>query len=177
MGKTVLGRVYTCNQRKHPHGRGEDFRCMWPVFRLLETPPRAWGRQISAENINRVNRNTPTGVGKTARRFRYSHKLKKHPHGRGEDCKTPVLFNVKLRNTPTGVGKTLFGRGVFLLVWKHPHGRGEDRVVVHLYYSRQETPPRAWGRPIYLLDFGLGVGNTPTGVGKTLKNLTILYVQ
>jgi len=31
--------------QKHPHGRGEDLFHGLSPFRLLETPPRAWGRQ------------------------------------------------------------------------------------------------------------------------------------
>ncbi len=51
-----------------------------------ETPPRAWGRLLSAENIEVIFRNTPTGVGKTEGGFFSPQMPQKHPHGRGEDA-------------------------------------------------------------------------------------------
>ena len=52
---------------------------------------------------------------------------------------------------------------------KHPHGRGEDAVNSEIVSLYPETPPRAWGRPV---DAGRVIprkGNTPTGVGKTVR--------
>ena len=51
---------------------------------------------------------------------------------------------------------------------KHPHGRGEDLLNSTPLPSITETPPRAWGRPHASLGNIVNVGNTPTGVGKTL---------
>ena len=53
-----------CGQ-KHPHVRGED--TMDTVYELpvVETPPRAWGRQRSIYGIGSILGNTPTCVGKT----------------------------------------------------------------------------------------------------------------
>ena len=36
----------------------------------------------------------------------------------------------------------------------------------------QETPPQAWGRPVQVFRSAAGLGNTPTGVGKT----TIIFI-
>ncbi len=52
---------------------------------------------------------------------------------------------------------------------KHPHGRGEDLDGDPAELLKTETPPRAWGRPVVDELFGARVGNTPTGVGKTLR--------
>ena len=70
---------------KHPHGRGEDnfFRVICDVE--LETPPRAWGRLLTGDIVPVSKGNTPTGVGKTCRVFRWNVSGEKHPHGRGED--------------------------------------------------------------------------------------------
>ncbi len=136
-------------------------------------------------------RNTPTGVGKTRERPCTPEHQKKHPHGRGEDAVMSVPRNLVLEtpprawgrlshisepgarigNTPTGVGKTLISIHAKLRRKKHPHGRGEDRTSVDSIGFPVETPPRAWGRPIHREDEGAGVGNTPTGVGKTLPGL------
>ena len=53
--------------KKHPHGRGEDMKKNRKKRRLVETPPRAWGRlPISNQGQIKLG-NTPTGVGKTHR--------------------------------------------------------------------------------------------------------------
>ena len=51
----------------------------------METPPRAWGRPERLAQIIRLERNTPTGVGKTGAGFSLAYLSWKHPHGRGED--------------------------------------------------------------------------------------------
>ena len=65
VGKTApqakTGRVWW----KHPHACGED-QSQKSVFTVIkETPPRMWGRRCHIGDIRRVNRNTPTHVGKT----------------------------------------------------------------------------------------------------------------
>ena len=50
---------------KHPHGRGEDRYSRPPKAQTPETPPRAWGRQMTTKASLMLTRNTPTGVGKT----------------------------------------------------------------------------------------------------------------
>ena len=74
----------------------------------------------------------------------------------------------EVRNTPTGVGKTPRAMRRARCCRKHPHGRGEDPSRIAFRALRRETPPRAWGRPHADAGRGRGVGNTPTGVGKTL---------
>ena len=101
---TGVGKTFQCFHRatppeKHPHGRGED-RCRMLVCPgKSETPPRAWGRQSQVDDVDGVDRNTPTGVGKTARYCSWIHPTQKHPHGRGEDESNAVL-RVKGRETP-----------------------------------------------------------------------------
>ncbi len=112
----------------------------------LETPPRAWGRQVIDQIRHGQAGNTPTGVGKTASRSLVRTGIQKHPHGRGEDKyvrrgredgqETPPRAWGRLqgevhaiplsRNTPTGVGKTSRSTMARCPRWKHPHGRGED---------------------------------------------------
>ena len=189
VGKTADGSSKCCVIRKHPHGRGEDMSSPNPCAVSTETPPRAWGRRSREHHRAESTGNTPTGVGKTISTPKSWTVTKKHPHGRGEDsaagCKstkaqeTPprawgrhrhqVVNTVPIRNTPTGVGKTPLWR-----VWqpfrrKHPHGRGEDPVTPDTATRLPETPPRAWGRPSFFLAALVGLGNTPTGVGKTRR--------
>ena len=153
-----------------------------------ETPPRAWGRPNEPLIEGSFSGNTPTGVGKTRPRATAHNPTGKHPHGRGEDDihsekldggeETPprawgrldgtAIDSLHRGNTPTGVGKTRRPDPSESPCWKHPHGRGED--VIHLYddHDGVETPPRAWGRRQKAMQDSGGVGNTPTGVGKTL---------
>ena len=120
-------------------------------------------------------------------RFRTAQKrVRKHPHGRGEDVSPFVSSLVSPEtpprawgrspspgsrqgspgNTPTGVGKIrhLFecSRGRE----KHPHGRGEDFSAAATRPRPEETPPRAWGRYDRRKVCVFSHGNTPTGVGK-----------
>ena len=71
--------------QKHPHGRGEDYKYTALHAIPLETPPRAWGRRDIELYAATGNRNTPTGVGKTADVLHGHAVHRKHPHGRGED--------------------------------------------------------------------------------------------
>ena len=71
--------------QKHPHGRGEDQDNPDVSASSLETPPRAWGRLEINASRERIEGNTPTGVGKTVNHARVINYFWKHPHGRGED--------------------------------------------------------------------------------------------
>ena len=126
VGKTVRADGTRTDNRKHPHGCGEDTRLIPETVSKLETPPRVWGRRQFIVIVVSQARNTPTGVGKTRGAGMAGRPHKKHPHGCGEDSvgrtekhnaqETPPrvwgrLSNagIKLtenRNTPTGVGKT-----------------------------------------------------------------------
>ncbi len=132
--------------RKHPHWRGEDLISATLARVDWETPPLAWGRQLSCLSINTGMRNTPTGVGKTDQRDQDQPQRWKHPHWRGEDAlaefkdgsivETPPLAwgrpatgeprGPQKRNTPTGVGKTYLRWCLSCCNQKHPHWRGED---------------------------------------------------
>ena len=79
--------------------------------------------------------------------------------------------HTSIRNTPTGVGKTVPPLRVVRHRQKHPHGRGEDCKQSVLQAPGRETPPRAWGRRICCRRAVIALGNTPTGVGKTLSRI------
>ena len=65
--------------------RGED--CILYNFFVLkpETPPRAWGRFRKDKVAGKLERNTPTCVGKIYYQLTDIDYRKKHPHVRGED--------------------------------------------------------------------------------------------
>ena len=65
MGKTPNSAATSSLARKHPHGRGEDISCGLSKQKVVETPPRAWGRPRRLHTAIYWRRNTPTGVGKT----------------------------------------------------------------------------------------------------------------
>ena len=111
--------------------------------------------------------NTPTCVGKTARRMRHAARRRKHPHMRGEDLLFLFPTRFPIRNTPTCVGKTAVRAYFNAYRRKHPHMRGEDGFEPPRMVSLRETPPHAWGRPAKQLPGMPTGGNTPTCVGKT----------
>ena len=159
----------------------------------METPPRAWGKQFLNTMTLSCVRNTPTGVGKTARRCGVSVVIGKHPHGRGENLRmfceyvkekeTPPRAWGKhplkrdyfkgFRNTPTGVGKTQDIASHTTAVRKHPHGRGENFPFLFEPPFLIETPPRAWGKHCLETINAYRRRNTPTGVGKTYTHYCI----
>ena len=77
---------------------------------------------------------------------------------------------MRVGNTPTCVGKTRPAFVVTVRNWKHPHMRGEDVLRLPVKAIIIETPPHAWGRRERELPCGVGDGNTPTCVGKTLND-------
>ena len=88
VGKTPYPCIRQGCHRKHPHERGEDLWHRNTRRKRGETPPRAWGRLLDAKAASAGQRNTPTSVGKTGLGYGISVRKQKHPHERGEDCKT-----------------------------------------------------------------------------------------
>ena len=187
MGKSDH-RTYTwTGQWKHPHVRGEEIQLLSHAITVLETPPRAWGREHALIVVVGLVGNTPTCVGKSRTRTTPALNLWKHPHVRGEEYQKSISGDCRAEtpprawgrvcpegaaqgsrgNTPTCVGKTIPFSIAFLDMEKHPHGRGEDASSNSRYPANSETPPRAWGRPITIIKASHIFGNTPTGVGKT----------
>ena len=182
--------------KKHPHRRGEDDRTGGKCRSGFETPPQAWGRLRENQKVMCGNRNTPTGVGKTGINLKQGGRGQKHPHRRGEDkvylydkaqhAETPpqawgrlLLAQIMLqgfRNTPTGVGKTKVSKHADIQAWKHPHRRGEDWPATGPDCMDSETPPQAWGRLHKWASLNIGLGNTPTGVGKTLQVPGLIFL-
>ena len=166
VGKTESRRNQINIGRKHPHERGEDREGLGGLTCKRETPPRAWGRLKSEDESWKIDRNTPTSVGKTPVVCCRTAQGQKHPHERGEDgigqkttghdSETPPRAWGRLLdpgghaarrgNTPTSVGKTAGHRACPGTARKHPHERGEDKRTRSTRSKRLETPPRAWGR-------------------------------
>jgi len=159
-----------------------------------ETPPQAWGRPTSYEEVANLVGNTPTGVGKTGAGIGLHCIARKHPHRRGEDDDADALALTftetppqawgrhsivtrtlhEPRNTPTGVGKTPHRTRHRPPHRKHPHGRREDSMKRSTNAWCMEPPPQAWGRPHGAGPRRRRVGNTPTGVGKTSPGRALL---
>ena len=64
---------------KHPHGRGEEIARCWEKVKILEPPPRAWGRVRIKVTYKAIAGNTPTGVGKRPLLARRFPNCRKHP--------------------------------------------------------------------------------------------------
>ncbi len=177
-------------RKKHPHVRGEDAPSYSGTEMMPETPPRAWGRLFIATIKASDIRNTPTCVGKTQSGCRQKAVHRKHPHVRGEDHGAGGQYQLcwetpprawgrransapacsPHRNTPTCVGKTERLSMPSMQNRKHPHVRGEDHLWYESYANRRETPPRAWGRRFQPSSNFRSFRNTPTCVGKTLRD-------
>ena len=146
VGKTQGYQPYPTQRGKHPHARGEDDWMAPPFRKPEETPPRTWGRLDRLLDVEKVDGNTPTHVGKTKKAFNRIVNRGKHPHARGEDSlafrpaeeaqETPprtwgrpatrVQAGLARGNTPTHVGKTACPIRQRAKKRKHPHARGED---------------------------------------------------
>ncbi len=105
VGKTRGWCRGACPSRKHPHGRGEDDPTVIQFRRNQETPPRAWGRQSFPFDLSQSLRNTPTGVGKTRLLAVSQPRLRKHPHGRGEDTTTSYFPTDRSETPPRAWGR------------------------------------------------------------------------
>ena len=74
----------------HPHGRGDN-QCAFCVTHLTGgSPPRAWGQWYLAEADVSAGRFTPTGVGTIGCLRMTTCATTVHPHGRGDNVRTPV---------------------------------------------------------------------------------------
>ena len=105
VGKTSTATKRNTRRRKHPHGRGEDARGESDSLRDIETPPRAWGRQIRPAPKGAFFRNTPTGVGKTISQKFNIRTDQKHPHGRGEDFRSSPVRRSGSETPPRAWGR------------------------------------------------------------------------
>ena len=74
------------------------------------------------------------------------------------------------------MGKTAVIGSVMVGRWKHPHVHGEDQVESTRLQDGLETPPRAWGRLSIVALPHYKLRNTPTCMGKTSKDLTLVTV-
>ena len=177
--------------------RGEDYKKS--VLRKLnkETPPRAWGRHLSPRARKILKGNTPTCVGKTRTSPRPQASSRKHPHVRGEDSPEHSGANPEIETPPRAWGRRVrddqvgneketppraWGRRLSpearrRVLGKHPHVRGEDPHRSAFSPPSSETPPRAWGRLVHELAHRCPCGNTPTCVGKTLRDYSLFLLS
>ena len=110
VGKTVRADGTRTDNRKHPHGCGEDTRLIPETVSKLETPPRVWGRRTLIPGTMTRTRNTPTGVGKTACLVAVGSCQRETPPRVWGRLPATFASVRRLRNTPTGVGKTAVHR-------------------------------------------------------------------
>src|SRR5207253_2226996 len=71
----------------HPHACGEDLHVRPLARRRLGSPPRVWGRRATSEYYYRLQRFTPTRVGKTTPPPESTATNTVHPHACGEDLR------------------------------------------------------------------------------------------
>ena len=172
-------------QPVHPHVRGDGYIDETHEWAHAGSPPRAWGRPMSAPRTAYPLRFTPTCVGTASARNISHASFSVHPHVRGDgaqqatisaallgspprawgrlcaSCPTPPLR----RFTPTCVGTARSRMKVWLIRSVHPHVRGDGYGTPHDFSETIGSPPRAWGRRMPMLRFVALVRFTPTCVG------------
>ena len=156
VGKTGIDNHQDSNDKKHPHVRGEDL--FGQIFKSgAGKHPHVRGEDVFGDSCSLIGVETPPRAwGRHAR----DHAVRRG-HG----------------NTPTCVGKTKVLFRVSLLNQKHPHVRGEDVPASSSKLREGETPPRAWGRPTAWDGCMRKSGNTPTCVGKTLRDYSLFLLS
>jgi len=189
---TRVGTTATCwpasrGLAAHPHTRGDDLAAECPAEAVVGSPPHAWGRH-RAERLRVVKRGlTPTRVGTTTQRRRFSEIPGAHPHTRGDDRACARWHRRSLGSpphawgrrryhygnegsrglTPTRVGTTASTGTATLMSPAHPHTRGDDDVGGAEWVAEPGSPPHAWGRRLVPGDDRFGQRLTPTRVGTT----------
>ncbi len=73
-------------------------------------------------------------------------------------------------DTPTCVGKRKIFKKVLANVGGHPHVCGEETTGSILAKVIEGTPPRVWGREYGVLMTRIKIRDTPTCVGKSIKD-------
>ncbi len=147
-----------------------------------------WGRACGHCTMRPPNRDTPTCVGKSKRRFYRRKHGQGHPHVCGEEYLlkyedqlqqgTPPrvwgrgFFNLLKcplkRDTPTCVGKRLLAPLLGLHHRGHPHVCGEEVSPCQAWLGLEGTPPRVWGREKSPQSSCICIRDTPTCVGKRI---------
>ena len=78
VGKSPVKNVFGLSVWKHPHVRGEESTSTTSRTTLLETPPRAWGRE--REIIEYFSSFTGKSYTKSTKRARSAEKIDSNPH-------------------------------------------------------------------------------------------------
>ncbi len=146
--------------------RGEDLSQCYRRTHPAGSPPHAWGRPNDLAPALRIDRFTPTCVGKTLAMAPAQSAQAVHPHMRGEDDahgsghavltgSPPHAWGRRaagtsatsgLRFTPTCVGKTNTRFFYYSFDSVHPHMRGEYASALGSSCEKSGSPPHAWGR-------------------------------
>ncbi len=150
----------------HPHVRGDGARPPRCCESVCGSPPRAWGRHISALDPRRDGRFTPTCVGTAMCGWLPRTRPAVHPHVRGDGNgvsawpfsrhgSPPRAWGRRLatsrstcrvRFTPTCVGTAASCAVALRAAPVHPHVRGDGFLTPHIAAPGAGSPPRAWGR-------------------------------
>ncbi len=194
VGKTDKDKILVGERQVHPHACGENSRHLMAAFSPVGSPPRLWGKHHTRALDGLPDRFTPTLVGKTKVLHGSGGMRPVHPHACGENygkwiCHSrgagspPRLWgkphlhqrlNVHLRFTPTLVGKTTSPARLGAPPTVHPHACGENAARSWTDSRIDGSPPRLWGKPS-AARWQRRLGRfTPTLVGKTIGNATMV---
>ena len=105
VGKTLGRRLHQQDVTVHPHMRGENLAGYYPVQRDLGTPPHAWGKRVGEYWVTKLDRYTPTCVGKTTFFARSVVVNSVHPHMRGENAGIGRRLSSRTGTPPHAWGK------------------------------------------------------------------------
>ena len=140
---TYVGRTYCllkvlCCRWKHPHVCGENYLFGSFFNFLYETPPRMWGEHSKWKRRLKMNRNTPTYVGRTGGRLLSELLAQKHPHVCGENLCLYKNSQFVVETPPRMWGELKTTEKTYRTSGKHPHVCGENTNKV-LYIKGSKT--------------------------------------
>ncbi len=160
--------MHRLSPKVHPHPRGESPAALAVPTDSTGSPPPAWGKPRSIGRSQRLNRFTPTRVGKARAVPAKWSSQPVHPHPRGESLPARLGVGRNVGSPPPAWGKRRRGglhpdRGSSPPAWGKQHGRADHDAV--------GSPPPAWGKRHPWSRRIRRIWFTPTRVGKALSRL------
>jgi len=190
VGKTHLCLSWWWLEAVHPHTRGEDFACSFPILLMCGSPPHAWGRlsrvgllpgficgsppHAWGRRKRKCARNTlirgspPHAWGRLEKSLIKQISGAVHPHTRGEDEVLPSPVRPVRPVHPHTRGEDLALKAAIVELDRFTPTRvGKTTDIMLPKLQRYGSPPHAWGRHRRMTPRRHRWRFTPTRVGKT----------
>ena len=167
-GKTAHEPYCPCTSRAHPHSRGENPGLLGGAPDGQGSSPLTRGKLFVCRFACGAARLIPTHAGKTRSMLFTPHRLRAHPHSRGENEANPSQRGLTTGSSPLTRGKRLYARkdraSMGLIPTHagktrgrprrpsgsgaHPHSRGENAACDDDRFPGRGSSPLTRGKPI-----------------------------